>query len=95
MDVIIQPTQSEIISTPFTTSNRGIWLFGSKFWPEEIAVLEQIGPSGNYEPITNSKGVIAVSHSPNTVYADVPAGTYRVHKYNTKLAASVGVQEAV
>ena len=95
MDVIIQPTQDEFISNPFTTTDRGFWLFGSKFWPEELAVLEQIGPSGNYEPITNAKGVIAVSHSPNTVYADVPPGTYRIHKYRTKLAASVGIHEVV
>ena len=94
MNVIIQPTQNEVVSDVFTLTNRGVWLFSSKFWPEEIAVLEHIGPSGNYEPITNTRGEIFVSHSPNTVYADVPPGTYRVHKFCTRLAASVGYEEA-
>ena len=92
MDVIIQPTQDEVISDVFTLANRGVWLYSSQFWPEEIAVLERIGPSGNYEPATNSKGEICVSHSPNTIYADVPPGAYRVHKYRTRLAASVGYE---
>ena len=94
MDVIIQPTRDEIISNAFTLTNRGVWLYSSQFWPEEIAVLEHIGPSSNYEPITNSNGEIFVSHSPNTIYADIPPGTYRVHKYRTQLAASVGYEEA-
>lgn len=95
MNVIVQPTKNEIISNTFTTTNRGIWLFSSQFLPAETAVLERIGPSGNYEPTTTSNGEVAVTHSPNTVYVDVPPGTYRIHKYPTALAASVGYEEVV
>ena len=95
MPTIIQPTQAEYVSDPFTTSSRGFWLLGSNFFADEYACILFVGPSGNYEEATNDKGILAVSRNPNIVFVDLPPGTYRCRKTKTISAASVGIQEVV
>ena len=83
-------------STAFTTSNRGFWLHASGFRSErrgEYATVQRVGPSGEWENATNDKGEIRVSAYPNTIYVDLPAGTYRIDKTATDAAASVGFEE--
>lgn len=71
------------------------WLFGDNFGPGENATVERANTAGDgYEVVTNNAGPIVVSSSPNTVYVDVPAGTYRIAKTATAVAASVGWESA-
>lgn len=79
-------------TTEFTTEDRGFWLYGDHFSPGESAILERVGPSGDYIAATNSDGQIFVSAKPNTVFVDMPAGTYRIRKGATNVAASVGYE---
>lgn len=94
---LINPTQDAVpgASAAFTTVTRGFWLIGSKFAPGESATVLGVGPDGEYRPITNVAGQICVSHSPNTVFVDAPAGDYQIEKMATALAASVGYLEDV
>lgn len=80
--------------TAFTTLNRGFWLHGHGFGYGESATIMREFPSGIWAPATNEMGNIAVSAHPNVVFADLPAGTYRINKTATNLAASVGYEEA-
>lgn len=97
MNTIIAATIEKVSgeATEFTTTARGFWLYGSGFAPGEYAVVEGIGPGGVYRQVTNNGGGIYVSAAPNTVFVDLPAGTYRVEKTATALAASVGYEEDV
>lgn len=80
--------------TAFTTNNRGFWLHGHGFSFGESATVMREFPSGTWGPATNETGEIAVSAFPNLVFADLPAGTYRIDKTETANAASVGYEEA-
>lgn len=97
MEPIIESTIERVPGevTEFTTTGRGFWLYGSKFAPGEYAIVEDIGPDGDWRAVTNNGGGIYVSAAPNTVFVDLPAGTYRIEKTATALAASVGYQEDV
>ena len=91
MTTIIAATTAAVsgVSTAFTTTARGFWLYGSKFSLTEFAAIERLGPSGEWETATNDSKPLAVSAFPNTTYIDLPAGTYRIKKSVTVLAASV------
>lgn len=98
MTEIIAATTNEVTgaSTAFTTTNRGFWLHASGFRSErrgEHATVKRIGPSGNWEAVTNKDGEIRVSAYPNTIFVDLPAGTYRIDKTETTGNASVGYEE--
>ena len=95
MEPIIEATTEKIsgAGTEFTTTARGFWLYGSGFAPGEYAVVEGIGPDGAFRQVTNNGGGIYVSAAPNTVFVDLPAGTYRIEKTASALAASVGYEE--
>jgi hypothetical protein len=80
-------------ATEFTTTSRGFWLTGDYFAPGESALVERVGPSGDYQPATNKDGQIYLSANPNTIFCDLPAGTYRINKTVTALPASVGYEE--
>lgn len=93
MPSIISATQSASTQTFTVTGN--FWLMGDYFGPSEFAVLERPNNAANgYEPVTNSKGVVCVSAFPNTVFVEVPAGTYRIRKQATAIAASVNYTQA-
>lgn len=94
---IINPTQAAVpgTSAAFTTASRGFWLIGSNFSPGEFATVLGKGPDDAFRPVTNIAGAICVSHSPNTVFVDLPAGDYQVEKTPTALAASVTYLEDV
>jgi hypothetical protein len=79
--------------TAFTTTNRGFWLHGHGFAFGESATVMREFPSGTWGPATNETGEIAVSAFPNVIFADLPAGTYRIDKTVTAIAASVGYEE--
>lgn len=98
MPSIISATVESVsgIATEFTTTNRGFWLYGSKFTSlTEKAILMGVGADGEWEEKTNENGVIYVGAAPNTVYVDLPAGTYRINKSKTALAASVSYEVVV
>jgi len=97
METIIEATIEKVSgeATEFTTTVRGFWLYGSSFAPGEYAIVEDIGPDGEWRQVTNNGGGLYVSAAPNTAFIDLPAGTYRIHKTATALAASVGYQENV
>ena len=79
----------------FTTTTRGFWLYGSGFGKGEFARVEGLGADGEtYETKTNENGPLHVSANPNTVYCDLPAGTYRIAKMATAVAAGVAFEEA-
>jgi hypothetical protein len=80
--------------TAFTTTARGFWLHGHGFSYGESARVMREFPSGTWGPATNESGEIAVSAFPNVIFADLPAGTYRIDKTVTAIAASVGYEEA-
>lgn len=86
-------------STNFTTTQRGFWLHCSGFggiadnYTVEKATVQRIGrPGGSYEDATNDSGTISVGARPNSVYVDLPAGTYQINKTPTKAAASVSYE---
>ncbi len=81
-------------STEFTVTG-SFWLYGDYFNHGESATLERVGPSGDYIPATNVNRKIQVTAVPNTVFVDLPAGTYRINKTVTSNAASVGYEESI
>lgn len=98
MTPIIEATVETVTgaATAFTTTDRGFWLYGSKFTSlTEKAILMGVGADGEWEEKTNENGVIFVGAAPNTVYVDLPAGTYRIKKSKTALAASVSYEAVV
>lgn len=76
-------------TTEFVTTGPFV-LYGDDFGVGESAILYRTGPSG-LRPATNEKGAILVSAYPNFVYVEA-AGTYRVVKTATALAAAVGYE---
>ena len=79
----------------FTTTTRGFWLIGSGFGKGEFARVEGLGADGEtYETKTNEDGPIHVTANPNTVFVDLPAGTYRIAKMATAEPARVAFEEA-
>lgn len=79
----------------FTTTTRGFWLIGSGFGKGEFAYLEGPGADGvTPEKKTNENGPIHVTANPNTVFVDLPAGTYRIVKMATAEPARVAFEEA-
>ena len=80
------------VSTAFTTTNRGFWLYGKGFASGEYGrVLDtDLG-----EVATNNAGPIEVSANPNMVFVDAPAGDYQLVKSKTASAASMGIKEVV
>jgi len=98
MTAIIEATVESVsgAATEFTTTDRGFWLYGSKFTSLiEQAILMGIGADGEWEEKTNENGVIYVGAAPNTVFVDLPAGTYQIKKSKTFLAASVSYEAVV
>jgi hypothetical protein len=67
-------------------------LHGDDFTAGKRAYLMRLGPSGAFRHATNKDGRIFVSDNPNMVYVDA-AGTYRLDKDATQLAACVGYEE--
>jgi hypothetical protein len=98
MTEIIAATTNAVTgaSTAFTTTNRGFWLHASGFRSErrgEHATVKRVGPSGEWEAVTNKEGEIRVSAYPNTIFVDLPAGTYQIDKTATAISASIGYEE--
>lgn len=92
MEAIIEETNSTVsgAGTEFITTDRGFWLYGSKFTGlQERATVMGIGASGEWEEKTNKDGEIFVGAAPNVLFVDLPAGTYRIKKTATALKASV------
>lgn len=81
-------------STEFTTTDRGFWLYSEGFGVFEHCKLLGKGPSGDYREATNKEGVIQVSAFPNSMFVDLPAGTYRLEKMATANNAWVGWEQA-
>jgi len=80
--------------TAFTTTTRGFWLYGDGFAHGESAVVMRPNVAGNgFVPATSKGEVIGVSATPNIVFVDLPAGTYRINKTATAAAAAVGYEE--
>lgn len=94
---IIEATTAAVAGedADFTTTTRGFWLYGSGFGKGEFARVEGLGADGaTYETKTNENGPIHVTANPNTVFVDLPAGTYRIAKMATAVAAGVAFEEA-
>ena len=94
---IIAATTADVAGADadFTAAGRGFWLFGSGFGKGEFARVEGLGADGaTYETKTNEDGPIHVTANPNTVFVDLPAGTYRIAKMATAVAAGVAFEEA-
>lgn len=91
---IIEATTEAVsgATTEFTVAG-SFWLHGDYFEHGESAVVERVGPSGDWIQATNESRKIAVSNTPNTMYVELPAGTYRILKTATRLEASVGYEE--
>lgn len=96
---IIAATKNAVAAgapTEFTTTTRGFWLKGAGFAAGEVAVVLGLGPDGTtYRPETNENGPFGVTEFPNTVFCDLPAGTYRISKVATAAEASVGYEGVV
>ena len=90
---IIAPTAAAVsgVTTEFSPAGPFI-LHGSLFNGTESAKLERLGPSGQYETLTNSAGPVQIGQAPNSIYVDLPAGTYRINKTVTVTTASVGYE---
>jgi len=79
--------------TEFTVTG-AFWLFGDNFSHGESAVIERANVAGTaFVPATSKNDVVGVTATPNTVYCDLPAGTYRINKSATAIAAAVGYEE--
>lgn len=79
------------VGNEFVT-NGAFTLYGDGFAGEsEEAVLYRLGPSGEYLPATNEKGIIKVKDYPNLVRVE-SAGTFRIKKTVTAATASVGYE---
>lgn len=94
---IIAATTEAVVGedAEFTTTTRGFWLIGSGFGKGEFARVEGLGADGEtYETKTNEDGPIHVTANPNTVFVDLPAGTYQIAKMVTAEAAGVAFEEA-
>ena len=94
MPVIIQATVDAVsgVDTEFIVGGP-FWLIGDNFEALECAILERPGAESGYYPVTNSSGLVKVGERPNTVYVDIPAGTYRLRKSETNKAAAVSFIE--
>lgn len=79
----------------FTTTSRGFWLHTSGFVYGEKATLYGPGPGGEYRPVTDDKGPITVGSFPNSIFVDLPAGTYQIPKPATSMNAAIGYEEEV
>lgn len=83
------------VTMQFTTLTRGFWLScNGVTYAHEGATLERLGPDAEYATATNKDGVIAVSNAPNTMFVDLPPGTYRLNKPQSIVAASFGFEAA-
>ena len=80
-------------STEFTTTGRGFWLHSSVLLKEEKVTLYGLDSNGAYRAVTNAITTLGVSTHPNSVYVDLPAGTYRLGKPLTTNAPYVGYEE--
>ena len=78
----------------FTTTDRGFWLHSEGLLSFEHCKLLGKGPSGNYRECTNERAVIQLSAFPNSIFVDLPAGTYRLDKMATENAVYVGWEQA-
>ncbi len=75
----------------FTTTGPFTFV-GDDFTAGRRAYLMRLGPSGEFRHFTNKEGRVFVSDYPNTVWVDA-AGTFRIEKDATQLAACVGYEE--
>lgn len=92
MTDIITPTKSQTSQT-FTVAG-SFTLFCEGFKGNENAALNRPNQAGDgYTPVTSRYGVIKVSEYPNTVYCELPAGTYQIVKSPTEQLASVSYTE--
>jgi len=83
-------------ATAFITTDRGFWLYGDGFAHGESAVVMRPNVAGNgFVPATSKSDIICVTATPNVVYVDLPAGTYRINKSSTAAAAAVGYEPVV
>lgn len=81
-------------ATEFTVAGP-FWMFADGFKSDENGWVERANVAGDgWEPVTNNRGKVAVSENPNTVYVDVPAGTYRFGKTKSRAAVSMGYEVA-
>lgn len=89
----VTTTVAPSASTAFTTTGRGFWLHSSGLLKGEKVTLYGLDSNGAYRAVTNSITSLGVSSNPNSVYIDLPAGTYRLGKALTTNAPYVGYEE--
>lgn len=91
-------TGTDVAVTPgagsaFITTGRGFWLCSDYFKIGECAWLMKTNSSGDWIPVRDSNGAVVVSETPNTLYVDVPPGTYRLGKTASIEAVAVWIEE--
>lgn len=65
-------------------------VYGVNFGKGESAVLQQL-IDGTWRDVTDERGSVGVSNTPNTMYWD-GSGSFRIRKNPTQLAASVSYE---
>lgn len=80
-------------STAFTTSGRGFWLHSSGLLKGEKVTLYRVDSNGTYRAVTNKESTLGISSYPNSVFIDLPPGTYRLGKGITAEAPYIGYEE--
>ena len=80
-------------STAFTTTGRGFWLHSSSLIKGEKITLYGLDSNGAYRAVTNKKATLGISAYPNSVFIDLPHGTYRLGKGITAAAPYIGYEE--
>ena len=95
INTIIAATDDAVTAAnaEFTTTSRGFWLHTTGFAYGEKATLYGPGPGGAYRPVTDDKGAITVGAFPNSIFVDLPAGTYQIPKPATSMEAAIGYEE--
>lgn len=79
-------------TTEFITTGRGFWLHSSGLFKGEKVTL--YGPDSNeaFRAITNKESTLGISSHPNSIFIDLPAGTYRLGKGATVAAPYIGYE---
>ena len=80
-------------STAFTTTGRGFWLHSSGLVKGEKVTLYGPDSNGAYRAVTNKESTLGISAYPNSVFIDLPPGTYRLEKGITAFAPYIGYEE--
>ena len=89
----VTTTVAPSASTAFTTTGRGFWLHSSGLLKGEKVTLYGLDSNGAFRAVTNKESTLGISSHPNSIFIDLPAGTYRLGKGVTTSAPYIGYEE--